>query len=149
MDFHWGSWAQPTTWQGVRAGRQRRALQIDRWHLTSAGSSMESRVSPKSSWEGTSFRPLGPPRKPPPLFRGNKWGKWGEDFRERLSRWEFWLQLGKKKSQVFFLYLSPTGTNCIPLFMSISLSLSQHLFFSLWIMGVFVIQLACWDRLHK
>lgn len=127
---------RPTTWQAAWAGRRRGEHQIDRWHFTSAGGSTESRVSPKSSWGGTSFRPQGPPRKPPPLFKRNKWAERGEGFRERLSRWEFWLLLfllQGKKSHVFFLSLSPTGTNCIPLFMSISLSfsLSASLLFAL------------------
>ncbi len=91
-------------WQAARVGRRRKEQQIDRWHFTSAGGSTESRVSPKSSWGGTSFRPQGPPRKPPPLFRKNKRGRQGEGFREHLSLRILATSLliaKKKKSQVF------------------------------------------------
>lgn len=139
MDFHWGSWARPTSWQ---AARQRRELWTDRWHFTSAGGSTESRVSPKSSWGGTSFRPQGPP---PPLFRRNKRGRKGEGFSEHLSRRVLATAFSYGKQKVVFLFgqLAPTA----PLFLCPSLS--QPLFSPLWIMSLFVIQLACWDRLHK
>lgn len=112
MNFHWGSCAQPTTWQAERVGRWRREQQIDRWHFTSAGGSTESRVSPKSSWGGTSFRLQGPPHKPPPPFRWNKWAKPGDGFREHLRH-------------ILFIFIQNFG-NCIS-----HCKEKSHLFFSL------------------
>lgn len=120
--------------------RWRREQQIDRWHFTSAGGSTKSRVSPKSSWEAPSFRPQGPPRKPPLLFRQNKRGKRGEGFRERLSHREFWLLLFLLqrgwKSQVFF----PSTSNWHQLHPSLYVHLSVFLtvsfsssLFELWV----------------
>lgn len=154
MDFNWGSWAQPTTLTGSKSGKmEKRAAARWIWHFTSAGGSTKSRVSPKSSWGGTSFRLQGPPCKPPPLFRNKKRGQAGlglENICHIRNFGNCFSYCKKRESHVFSPSLLPTGTKCILLFMSISpSSLSKHLFFSLCIMSLFVIQLACWVRLHK
>lgn len=75
-------------------------------------------------------------------------------FREHLSHMGFWHPLFllkiEKKSSFFPLYcqLAPSASFFLcPSLHLLSLSISS--FFCLWIMSLFVIQLACWVRLHK
>lgn len=122
------------SWQAARVGRQRRGRPIDRWHFTSAGGSTESRGSPKSSWGGTSFSRQGPPHKPPPLFRSNKWGERTKGFREHLSH----TILASALIAHFFPPLFNTNwhwRHCslyVHLFAFLSLSVSSFLF-ELWV----------------